>query len=404
MTQQIEAVVPAATASPSATPRRGRDLRIDAARGLVLVMIFLDHTLGNPWNLWTLRRVGLLTALDVFVLLSGVSGYLAYGVRMRPGGDGLRRLWHRVLVVYAAYLALVVALVGLAALARGRLSGTHVDRYLHVGDWFEEPLRAVVSTLTMTDPPRLAQILPLYVLLLPTLPVLVWLLRGSAAERAAGAAGVALIALWGAVLGPADGWDLDVRVMLLIYAAGVVLGAASVATAHPAPHRTWAGAGPRDRMLTILAVAFLLGVLVADAPWVELGWSTWQPVAAPGTLPGTGLLRLVNLAALVWLVVRWVPRDARWLRHESVAPLTMLGRHSLPVFWFGAVCAALGTLLANHLGGSLLLYGLVSVAGVAIMLAVAASWPTVLRLTPRPAVLRLAPRPREPERVAGCGR
>ena len=46
--------------------RRPRDPRIDAFRGLALVMIFIDHMPGNPYEHYTLRNWGFSDAAEAF--------------------------------------------------------------------------------------------------------------------------------------------------------------------------------------------------------------------------------------------------------------------------------------------------------------------------------------------------
>ena len=54
-----------------------RDYRLDFCRGLALILIFIDHVPGNPASHWTLRKWAFCDAAEVFVLISGISSYLA---------------------------------------------------------------------------------------------------------------------------------------------------------------------------------------------------------------------------------------------------------------------------------------------------------------------------------------
>ncbi len=59
---------------PGAAPaRRPRDPRIDAFRGVALVMIFIDHVPGNPYETLTLRNWGFSDAAESFVVMSGIA-------------------------------------------------------------------------------------------------------------------------------------------------------------------------------------------------------------------------------------------------------------------------------------------------------------------------------------------
>src|SRR5487761_81756 len=63
-----------------------RDYRLDFCRGLALIVIFIDHVPGNPLSNWTLRKFAFCDAAEVFVLISGISSYLAYGGKLEREG------------------------------------------------------------------------------------------------------------------------------------------------------------------------------------------------------------------------------------------------------------------------------------------------------------------------------
>jgi hypothetical protein len=67
----------------------GRDLRIDACRGIALWCIFLDHIPNNIGSWLTLRNYGFSDTAEVFIFISGVTCALAYGrARQREGWSG----------------------------------------------------------------------------------------------------------------------------------------------------------------------------------------------------------------------------------------------------------------------------------------------------------------------------
>ena len=55
----------------------GRDLRIDACRGIALWWIFLDHVPNNIGSWLTLRNYGFGDAAEIFMFVSGVTCALA---------------------------------------------------------------------------------------------------------------------------------------------------------------------------------------------------------------------------------------------------------------------------------------------------------------------------------------
>src|SRR4029450_8978089 len=112
---------------------RGRDLRIDAYRGIALWCIFLDHIPNNIVSWLTLRNYGFSDAAEVFLFISGVTCALAYGRAWRcEGWTGvisrtLRRSW----VIYVAFLLLTLASAILVHLVGGgRLADASHTRLL----------------------------------------------------------------------------------------------------------------------------------------------------------------------------------------------------------------------------------------------------------------------------------
>jgi len=65
----------------------GRDLRIDACRGIALWCIFLDHVPNNIGSWLTLRNYGFSDAAEVFMFVSGVD--LRTGLRQGTVVRGL---------------------------------------------------------------------------------------------------------------------------------------------------------------------------------------------------------------------------------------------------------------------------------------------------------------------------
>jgi hypothetical protein len=337
---------------------------------MALLTIFVDHVRGNPWNQWTLRGYGLMTALDVFILLAGVSGYLAWGTRLgsrwADSKDVLRQLGRRIVTVYGAQLGLVASLLVLAAVVSLLWPSYPVLHYLRIGPLVHDPLPTGLGVLTLSFQPLFCGILPVYVLLLPTLPLVVWGLRRSWLLPLG--VGVVMFAVAGfGGLGLSAGtndWRIDPMEWFVVYAAGIVLGSrVGRAPARLAP-----------RWYTWLALGWLVVTLLDDAPWQAI--PTWHDVPAPTVVLGLDLhaqpwtepLGLLSLAAAVWLVLRWVPREAGWLGTGWARAINRIGAASLPMFWLGAVLSAAGTILADRLGASFAAYTLVTVVGIAVLL------------------------------------
>src|SRR6266480_4073180 len=91
----------------------GRDLRIDACRGIALWWIFLDHIPNNIGSWLTPRNYGFSDAAEVFMFVSGVTCALAYGKALRfEGWTGvIRRTLRRSWDIYVAFLMLTHAAI-----------------------------------------------------------------------------------------------------------------------------------------------------------------------------------------------------------------------------------------------------------------------------------------------------
>jgi hypothetical protein len=100
--------------SPQVSPARKRDLRIDWLRGLAMTCVIVDHS--RLWSLlswFTYERFWIVTAAEVFVVLSGVVLGTVYGDKLVRHGwlAVVRGLGRRALTLYLAFLAVTVSLL-----------------------------------------------------------------------------------------------------------------------------------------------------------------------------------------------------------------------------------------------------------------------------------------------------
>ena len=178
---------------------QGRDLRIDACRGVALWFIFLDHVPNNIGAWLTLRNYGFSDAAEVFTFLSGVTCALAYGKAWSSEGwtgvivRTLRRSW----AIYVAFLLLTLACTLMAYLAGGgQFADDSNTRIL-----LEQPGATLTHATMLQYRPVNTDILPLFVLLHLLFAPLLWLLL-----RMPNVALGASFALY--VLVQVFGWDL----------------------------------------------------------------------------------------------------------------------------------------------------------------------------------------------------
>jgi hypothetical protein len=85
-----------------------------------------------------------------------------------------------------------------------------------------------------------------------------------------------------------------------------------------------------------------------------------------------GPLRLANVLAAALLVARLIRPEARFLASPAAWPFVICGRNSLYIFCLGILLSVLGHLVLNEFFGGVAMQFAVSLAGIAIMIAVAA--------------------------------
>src|SRR5256885_16982140 len=86
-----------------------RDGRLDLARGLALVCLYVDHLPGNFFSRFSLHAYGFNDAAEVFVLVASISAGLAYCMTFQSRGwfAGMKRIARRIVQVYATQIMLI---------------------------------------------------------------------------------------------------------------------------------------------------------------------------------------------------------------------------------------------------------------------------------------------------------
>src|SRR5580765_5233302 len=96
-----------------------RDLRIDWLRGLAMVCVIVNHSkLSSLLSWFSYERLWVVTAAEVFVLLSGIVLGTVYGRKLARNGWAalVRGLGRRAVVLYAAFGGVTVSVLALAAI------------------------------------------------------------------------------------------------------------------------------------------------------------------------------------------------------------------------------------------------------------------------------------------------
>ncbi len=362
-----------------------RDLRLDFFRGLALIVIFIDHVPNNPIAAWTLHNFAFCDAAEVFVLISGMSTYLAYGSRLeRDGLPGCARaVWRRWCTIYGAHLLMLAALFGLATtVSRHFWAMDYVDS-LRLKWFHDSPVQAIFYALTLSYLPKYLDILPLYLVLLGAAPLILKLVRydwrlalGISAAIYSGA----WLSGWNLAEGSThQGWYLNPLTWQLLYTVGIVwchLGR----TARESMPFSWRWAAAAAGLVLFGALSGAFGpwfVPVTSHPWLFL-WPFEKTFLAP--------LRLLNVIALGYLVAFFVRPQAALLRSPIAAPLLSCGRHSLPVYAAGVVLSCLGLIAVTETADAPLMHATVNLIGIPalILIAAALDWRRNTRAQPAP--------------------
>jgi hypothetical protein len=241
--------------------RENRDLRIDFFRGLALWWIFTDHIPADWLGNFSIRNFALCDATEVFVLLAGYAGGIAYGGTMRKqgwlyaGADVVRRAW----TLYIAHIFLFVifaAQVGFSANALDRRD--YLDE-IHLDVLGDRPYRALLEALTLHFQPAYLNVLPLYVAVLLMFALAMPLLRWPPVLAGLSLLVYALARIWAFNLPSwtGGGWFFNPFTWQLLFMMGAILSYAP--SEMPA----------RRRPLDVIAVCVVVFGVVMQ-------WGVWQ--------------------------------------------------------------------------------------------------------------------------------
>jgi hypothetical protein len=312
----------------AAGAKKPRDMRLDALRGYFLIIMAGVHA-PTPVSHAVQDPLGYNGAAEGFIFLSACLAGIVFGrnYRQTDWTTMSHRAWSRTRWIYFVHLGVLIPIV----LIVWALADSLPPLAAHFSDFLVHPWGSMALMPLLLHQPPLFDILPLYVIFLGIVP---WLL---AFARRHG---------WGMILAvSALGWlaaqfKLDARLIgdparllplrwgafdllawQFLWVCGVALGETSL-------RRPIIKSGRRLWLGVPAAVIVLVALLSRRGFWPD----AWLPPDIflwmdKWTL---GPLRLLNFAAWTVLLLAWNPHPPKWF----LAPVALLGRHSLAVFAF----------------------------------------------------------------------
>jgi hypothetical protein len=293
----------------------GRDLRLDACRGLALWFIFIDHIPDNSFVWLTLRNYGFSDTTEVFVFVSGYTCMLAYGGALRELGwlATVTRALRRGCEIYVAFLLLFITYLALIWVAGGG------SRYLdetNTAVFFGDPGAALVHAELMQYTPVNTDILPTFVLLHLAFPGLLWLLTRSALVTLAASLLLYLLVQvfgWNLPAWPRGEWFFNPLAWQVLFVFG-----AWYAYEGPGRLRTIV----QSRAALVLATLYLAFSLAVALSWQFKALEGFMPEALskliyPIDKSNLSPWRLLHFLALALVFLRLTPRAATILTWET---------------------------------------------------------------------------------------
>jgi hypothetical protein len=351
-----------------------RDLRLDFFRGLALFFIFVDHIPENKLSYFTLPSIGFSDAAEIFIFISGYAAAMVYGRSMRRRGMvfASAQIYRRVWQLYVAHVFLFMIFTAEVSYTVLTFNNPMYNDELRVGDFLAEPHIAIVKALLLQFQPTFLDILPVYIVLLASFPLILWLLRlNILAALLPALALYAATQIFGLALHgyPADQvWFFNPLAWQMLFVTGACCGVSGT-VARRLRSAGWWLLGP--------AVAIVVISVVINLSWTIHG--VYEPFPAillkllwPINKTNLVPIRLLHFLAVAIVVVRLVTSDSRLLHWRAARPIIMCGQQSLHIFCLGIVLSVLGHFVLTEWSGRLATQLAVNFGGFALMVGVAA--------------------------------
>ena len=304
-----------------------RLVELDFFRGLVLLVIVVDHIGGSMLSRVTLHAFALNDAAEVFVFLGGFATATAYvSMAARRSESAARiRFFRRAFEIYRAFVVTAALMLLTSFVLRPFFGSAPNLATADLDSFLAAPFTALADVLLLRRQPYLSSVLPMYAFFALAVPLVLplarskpWLLLGASIALWAVAAPVA------EYLPSADDllWDFNPAAWQLMFVLGVL------ACCQPVYQRV-----SSHRLGWVASIAAL--AIVAGMAYYKL---LVLPVSFDGDLKrNLAGARIVNFLGIAWLasdlarrgVVKQIARRLPWVG--------AVGRDGLVCFVSGAV-------------------------------------------------------------------
>jgi hypothetical protein len=307
------------------TSPTGRSLEVDFFRGIVLLIIAVDHISGSVLSNFTLHKYAFCDSAEVFVFLGGYASAAAYTAleSHRSETAARRRFFRRSWEIYRAYLFTAALMLLSGALLMLLRIDSPMLGYTEWPTFLDRPFELLAGVATLRHQPYLSAVLPMYALFALAVPLIVPLAAHRPVVALFGSLGIWLFAAPLAHMLPsayAEGWSFNPFAWQLMFMAGIFGRVQPVsAEFHASATARWL---TRAAIAVVLIFAFFKLFLEVAPP--------------PGYMKqNLATLRIVSFGVMAWVVARAV--QAGWIKAlaRSLPGVVTIGTQGLVCFIAG---------------------------------------------------------------------
>jgi len=283
----------------------------------------------------------------------------------------LKRAWQ----IYVAHVFLLAIYLAEIAYVSSSFDNPLYTEEMGVLNFLKNPDVTILQALLLKFKPVNMDVLPLYILLLLWFPPMLWLLlRAPSLALITSASVYAFMWLfeWNLPAYPSGTWLFNPFAwqLLFVFGAWCALGGAENLS-------RWV----HSPAMVGLAITYLLFAFAIAMTWYFPRLAVYVPkwvgdAIYPIDKTNLDVLRIMHFLALAIITVAFVPRDWPALKSWIFWPAIVCGQNSLETFCLGVFLSFAGHFVFTEVSNRVLTQIVVSFAGIAIMVAVAAliSW------------------------------